>query len=64
MEIPGAREGKNDMHPASGVFGIICPLVSIDMKDISRFWIKLSRSASGMPANRDLALPLLSLIIH
>jgi hypothetical protein len=52
--LPGAVTVA--MYPASCIFGIMCPPISIDMKDTSRFWIKLSHSASGMPANRDLSL--------
>ena len=44
------------MYPASGVFGIIFPLVSIDIKNMSRFWIRVSLSASGIFCSRDLAL--------
>jgi hypothetical protein len=44
------------IYPASGVLGIIFPLVSIDIKDMSRFWTRFSLSASGICCNRDLAL--------
>ena len=44
------------IYPASGVLGMMFPLVSIDMKDMSRFWTKCSLSASGICCNLDLAL--------
>jgi hypothetical protein len=48
-------------YPASGIFGMMFPLVSIDMKDMSRFWIRFSLSCSGMFASRDLPLARASL---
>jgi hypothetical protein len=44
------------IYPASGVFGIIFPLISIDIKDMSRFWTRFSLSASGICCNRDVAI--------
>jgi hypothetical protein len=49
------------IYLASDVFGMMCPLVSIDIKDISRFWIKFSRSCPGTFASRDLPLARTSL---
>jgi hypothetical protein len=37
------------------------PLVSIDIKDMSRFWIRFSCSCSGTFAKRDLAVERVSL---
>jgi hypothetical protein len=54
--LDAIRKARVAMYPTSGVFGMNFPLVSMDMKDMSRFWIKFSRSASGTFANRDVTL--------